>query len=161
MLRRAVLRETNLMICEVCMQNSKVHGNLAAGSKISLGVMMTTATSILMINTNVTIIMQLWHLARAGSVSNTGLGSCCKHDFKQFFSNMISFENFWTVTPVSYCHCHWSKHGLIIIVVPDWYWDFLDHQCLTIRAHNLCHDNRQLIVIAINRNHSAKKINCN
>ena len=97
-----------------------------------LGTMMTTATSILMINTNVTIIMQLWHLARAGSVSNTGLGSCCKHDFKQFFSNMINFENFWTVTPVSYCHCHWSKHGLIIIVVPDWYWDFLDRQCLTI-----------------------------
>ena len=29
------------------------------------------------------------------------------------------------------------------------------------RAHNLCHDNRQLIVIAINRNHSASKINCN
>ena len=70
------------------------------------GTMMTTATSILMMNTSVTIIMQLWHLAWAGSVSNTGLGSCCKHDFKQFFSNMISFENFWTVTPVSYCHCH-------------------------------------------------------
>ena len=32
---------------------------------------------------------------------------------------------------------------------------------LSIRAHNLCHDNRQLIVIAINRNHSASKINCN
>ena len=29
------------------------------------------------------------------------------------------------------------------------------------RAHNLCHDNRQLIVIAINRNRSAIKINCN
>ena len=29
------------------------------------------------------------------------------------------------------------------------------------RAHNLCHDNRQLIVIAINRNHSASKIDCN
>ena len=32
---------------------------------------------------------------------------------------------------------------------------------ITTRAHNLCHDNRQLIVIAINRNHSASKINCN
>ena len=32
---------------------------------------------------------------------------------------------------------------------------------LVTRAHNLCHDNRQLIVIAINRNHSASKINCN
>ena len=32
---------------------------------------------------------------------------------------------------------------------------------LHIRAHNLCHDNRQLIVIAINRNHSAIKISCN
>ena len=32
---------------------------------------------------------------------------------------------------------------------------------MDIRAHNLCHDNRQLIVIAINRNHSASKINCN
>ena len=32
---------------------------------------------------------------------------------------------------------------------------------LQTRAHNLCHDNRQLIVIAINRNHSASKINCN
>ena len=30
-----------------------------------------------------------------------------------------------------------------------------------IRAHNLCHDNRQLIVIAINRNRSASKNNCN
>ena len=29
------------------------------------------------------------------------------------------------------------------------------------RAHNLCHDNRQLIVIAINRNRSASKNNCN
>ena len=29
------------------------------------------------------------------------------------------------------------------------------------RAHNLCHDNRQLIVIAINRNRLAIKINCN
>ena len=29
------------------------------------------------------------------------------------------------------------------------------------RAHNLCHDNRQLIVIAINCNHSASKNNCN
>ena len=29
------------------------------------------------------------------------------------------------------------------------------------RAHNLWHGNRQLIVIAINRNHSASKINCN
>ena len=34
------------------------------------------------------------------------------------------------------------------------------HRVVT-RAHNLCHDNRQLIVIAINRNHSASKINCN
>ena len=33
--------------------------------------------------------------------------------------------------------------------------------CITTRAHNLCHDNRQLIVIAINRNHSASKNNCN
>ena len=32
---------------------------------------------------------------------------------------------------------------------------------LLIRAHNLCHNNRQLIAIAINRNHSARKINCN
>ena len=32
---------------------------------------------------------------------------------------------------------------------------------LFIRAHNLCHDNRQLIVIAINCNRSAIKINCN
>ena len=32
---------------------------------------------------------------------------------------------------------------------------------VSFRAHNLCHDNRQLIVIAINRNHSASKINCN
>ena len=30
-----------------------------------------------------------------------------------------------------------------------------------IRAHNLFHDNRQLIVIAINRNHSASKNNRN
>ena len=29
------------------------------------------------------------------------------------------------------------------------------------RAHNLCHDNCQLIVIAINRNRSAAKNNCN
>ena len=29
------------------------------------------------------------------------------------------------------------------------------------RAHNLCHDNRQLIVLAINGNHSASKSNCN
>ena len=29
------------------------------------------------------------------------------------------------------------------------------------RAHNLCHDNRQLNVITINRNRSAIKINCN
>ena len=29
------------------------------------------------------------------------------------------------------------------------------------RAHNLCHDNRQLIVLAINCNHSASKNNCN
>ena len=29
------------------------------------------------------------------------------------------------------------------------------------RAHNLCRDNCQLIVIAINRNHSASKNNCN
>ena len=34
-------------------------------------------------------------------------------------------------------------------------------ESLTNRAHNLCHDNRQLIVIAINRNCSAIKINCN
>ena len=33
--------------------------------------------------------------------------------------------------------------------------------CVNTRAHNLCHDNRQLIVIAINRNRSAIKINCN
>ena len=33
--------------------------------------------------------------------------------------------------------------------------------CIGTRAHNLCHDNRQLIVIAINCNHSASKINCN
>ena len=32
---------------------------------------------------------------------------------------------------------------------------------LQTRAHNLCHDNRLLIVIAINRNHSASKIDCN
>ena len=32
---------------------------------------------------------------------------------------------------------------------------------MDIRAHNLCHDNRQLIVIAINRNRSAIKIDCN
>ena len=32
---------------------------------------------------------------------------------------------------------------------------------ISIRAHNLCHDNRQLIVIAINRNHSASKNNRN
>ena len=29
------------------------------------------------------------------------------------------------------------------------------------RAHNLCHDNRQLIVLAINCNHSARTNNCN
>ena len=29
------------------------------------------------------------------------------------------------------------------------------------RAHNLCHDNRQLIVLAINVNHSASKNKCN
>ena len=29
------------------------------------------------------------------------------------------------------------------------------------RAHNLCKDNRQLIVLAINCNHSASKNNCN
>ena len=33
--------------------------------------------------------------------------------------------------------------------------------CGSTRAHNLCHDNCQLIVIAINRNRSAIKINCN
>ena len=32
---------------------------------------------------------------------------------------------------------------------------------VVIRAHNLCHDNRQLILFAINRNHSASKINRN
>ena len=32
---------------------------------------------------------------------------------------------------------------------------------INIRAHNLCHNNRQLIVFAINRNHSASKNNCN
>ena len=32
---------------------------------------------------------------------------------------------------------------------------------IIIRAHNLCHDNRQLIVMAINRNRSAIKTNCN
>ena len=32
---------------------------------------------------------------------------------------------------------------------------------ITIRAHNLCHNNRQLIVIAINRIRSASKNNCN
>ena len=32
---------------------------------------------------------------------------------------------------------------------------------LKTRAHNLCHDNRQLIVLAINCNHSASKNNCN
>ena len=32
---------------------------------------------------------------------------------------------------------------------------------VTTRAHNLCHDNRQLIVLAINCNHSASKNNCN
>ena len=37
----------------------------------------------------------------------------------------------------------------------------LFYEPLITRAHNLCHDNRQLIVIAINRNHSASKINCN
>ena len=31
--------------------------------------------------------------------------------------------------------------------------------CVVIRAHNLCHDNRQLIVIAINRNRLASKNN--
>ena len=35
-----------------------------------------------------------------------------------------------------------------------------DRPILT-RAHNLCHDNCQLMVIAINCNHSASKINCN
>ena len=30
-----------------------------------------------------------------------------------------------------------------------------------IRAHNLCHNDRQLITIAINYNHSASKNNCN
>ena len=29
-----------------------------------------------------------------------------------------------------------------------------------VRAHNLCHDNQQLIVLAINCNHSARKNNC-
>ena len=32
---------------------------------------------------------------------------------------------------------------------------------VTSRAHNLCHDNRQLIVLAINRNRSDSKNNCN
>ena len=30
----------------------------------------------------------------------------------------------------------------------------------TTRAHNLCHDNRQLIVLAMNCNHLASKNNC-
>ena len=34
-------------------------------------------------------------------------------------------------------------------------------QWICTKAHNLCHDNRQLYVIAINRNHSASKIYCN
>ena len=38
---------------------------------------------------------------------------------------------------------------------------FFGSRGMAIRAHNLCHNNRQLIVIAINRNHSASKINCN
>ena len=70
-------------VCKI----QKCMGTWLLVSKISLGVMMTTATSILMINTNVTIIMQLWHLARAGSVSNTGLGSCCKH--KTWLSTIV------------------------------------------------------------------------
>ena len=44
-------------------------------------------------------------------------------------------------------------------------WEVVSHQfdrvTMFTRAHNLCHDNRQLIVIAINRNHSASKVNCN
>ena len=36
-----------------------------------------------------------------------------------------------------------------------------EEEFIVIRAHNLCHDNRQLIVIAINLNRSAIKINCN
>ena len=32
---------------------------------------------------------------------------------------------------------------------------------VSIRAHNLCHDNRQLIVLAINCNHLDSKNNCN
>ena len=32
---------------------------------------------------------------------------------------------------------------------------------MAIRAHNFCHDNRQLIVLAINCNHSTSKNNCN
>ena len=32
---------------------------------------------------------------------------------------------------------------------------------ISTRAHNLCHDNLQLIVITINRNRSAIRINCN
>ena len=38
---------------------------------------------------------------------------------------------------------------------------FLEISWVSIRAHNLCHDNRQLIVLAINCNHSASKNNCN
>ena len=40
--------------------------------------------------------------------------------------------------------------------------DTVDMVCtVDTRAHNLCHDNCQLIVIAINRNHSAAKNNRN
>ena len=44
---------------------------------------------------------------------------------------------------------------------PDQYGDEKAKNMISTRAHNLCHDNRQLIVIAINRNRSAIKINCN
>ena len=36
-----------------------------------------------------------------------------------------------------------------------------DKNDVVIRAHNLCHDNLQLIVLAINCNHSASKNNGN
>ena len=88
-------------VCKI----QKCMGTWLLVSKISLGVMMTTATSILMMNTSVTIIMQLWHLAWAGSVSNTGLGSCCEHDFKQFFK----YDKLWKLL---------NSHSSVLLPLP-------------------------------------------
>ena len=60
----------------------------------------------------------------------------------------------FTVTEIhaTFCHCRFFQ---IQIQIASWL------TRIYARAHNLCHDNRQLIVLAINCNHSAIKNNCN